>query len=223
MKVGTDGVLLGAWAANGKEADEVRNVLDIGTGTGLIAIMTAQRFPNAKVIGIDIDKDAAEQAEENVSASPFSQSIKILHKSLQDFIKGSNSEGESHREGFDLVVCNPPFFDNSLTCPDARRTTARHNSTLPFPTLIKGAERVMASDGILAIVIPSECRQKIEDEAIFAGLSLSARTAVITKEGKKPKRYLLEFVKGRCGTEENVLSLESEEYKRLTADFYLSK
>lgn len=223
MKVGTDGVLLGAWAACGKEAAEVRNVLDIGTGTGLIAIMAAQRFPNAKVIGIDIDKDAAEQAKDNVSTSPFSQSIKILHKSLQDFIKDCKSDEESVKKGFDLIVCNPPFFDNSLTCPDAKRTTARHNSTLPFPTLIKGANAVMSDDGTLAIVIPSESRQKIEDEAIFAGLTLSRRTAVVTKEGKKPKRYLLEFVKGRCDTAENVLSLESEEYSRMTADFYLSK
>lgn len=223
MKVGTDGVLLGAWAANDKEAARVRNVLDIGTGTGLIAIMAAQRFPNAKVIGIDIDKDAAEQAKDNVSASPFSQSIKILHKSLQDFIKDCKSDEESVKKGFDLIVCNPPFFDNSLTCPDAKRTTARHNSTLPFPTLIKGANAVMSDDGTLAIVIPSECRQKIEDEAIFAELTLSRKTAVVTKEGKKPKRYLLEFVKGRCDTAENVLSLESEEYSRMTDDFYLSK
>lgn len=223
MKVGTDGVLLGAWAANDKEAARVRNVLDIGTGTGLIAIMAAQRFPNAKVIGIDIDKDAAEQAKDNVSASPFSQSIKILHKSLQDFIKDCKSDEESVKKGFDLIVCNPPFFDNSLTCPDAKRTTARHNSTLPFPTLIKGANAVMSDDGTLAIVIPSECRQKIEDEAIFAELTLSRKTAVVTKEGKKPKRYLLEFVKGRCDTAENVLSLESKEYSRMTDDFYLSK
>ena len=82
MKVGTDGVLLGAWAASGMEAARVRNVLDIGTGTGLIALMMAQKFPNAQVVGIDIDMDAAEQATENALSSPFSQNINILHKSL---------------------------------------------------------------------------------------------------------------------------------------------
>ena len=225
MKVGTDGVLLGAWAASGMEAARVRNVLDIGTGTGLIALMMAQKFPNAQVVGIDIDMDAAEQATENALSSPFSQNINILHKSLQEFIeecKNGDSESDS-RITFDAIVCNPPFFDNSLTCPDPKRTTARHNSTLPFATLIKGAMSLMADDGVLAIVIPTECRQKIEDEAIFAGLMLRKRTAVVTKEGKKPKRYLIEFCKKSDMMEERVLSLESDEYRALTADFYLSK
>ena len=80
MKVGTDGVLLGAWAGGGiKEAHDVKYILDIGTGTGLIALMTAQRFPDAMVTAIDIDKDAAEQAKENISESPFSHNIKVLH------------------------------------------------------------------------------------------------------------------------------------------------
>lgn len=221
MKVGTDGVLLGAWAAFGMEAARVRSILDIGTGTGLIALMMAQRFSNAKVTAIDIDEEAAEQAKENIQASPFSHNINVLHKSLQEYIHYNKENEESVK--FDVVVCNPPFYDNSLTCPDPRRTTARHNSTLPFATLIKGAMSLMADDGVLAIVIPTECRQKIEDEAIFAGLMLRKRTAVVTKEGKKPKRYLIEFCKKSDMMEERVLSLESDEYRALTADFYLSK
>lgn len=225
MKVGTDGVLLGAWAASGMEAARVRNVLDIGTGTGLIALMMAQKFPNAQVVGIDIDMDAAEQATENALSSPFSQNINILHKSLQEFIeecKNGDSESDS-RITFDAIVCNPPFFDNSLTCPDPKRTTARHNSTLPFSTLMKGAKTLLADQGCFSLVIPSECRQKIEDEAIFSGMMLTKRTAVVTKEGKKPKRYLLEFALNGMTFEEGVLSPKSEEYRLLTADFYLSK
>ena len=225
MKVGTDGVLLGAWAASGTEAARVGSVLDIGTGTGLIALMMAQRFPHAQVVGIDIDKDAAEQAVENVTNSPFSQNINILHKSLQELVEeqGNGDNDAGNRKTFDVIVCNPPFFDNSLTCPDPKRTTARHNSTLPFSTLMKGARTLLADEGCLSLVIPSECRQKIEDEAIFAGMTLTKRTAVITKEGKKAKRFLLEFTpKGRT-MEEAVLSLESDEYRLLTADFYLSK
>ena len=164
MKVGTDGVLLGAWAAFGMEAARVRSVLDIGTGTGLITLMMSQRFPDAKVTAIDIDKDAAEQAKENIQASPFSHNINVLHKFLQEYIHDNNENEESVK--FDVVVCNPPFYDNSLTCPDPRRTTARHNSSLPFATLIKGAMSLMADDGVLAIVIPTECRQKIEESVL---------------------------------------------------------
>ena len=218
MKVGTDGVLLGAWAATGMATAKVGRILDIGTGTGLIALMTAQRFPDAKVVAIDIDEHATEQAKENVKASPFSHNISVLHKSLQEYIKEENTE-----ERFDLIVCNPPFFDNSLVCPDPRRTTARHNSTLPFSTLMKGAMTLLADNGVFSLVIPSECRQKIEDEAIFAGLMLKRRVAVVTKEGKPPKRYLLEFGIKVSVIEESVLSLETDEYRTLTADFYLSK
>lgn len=219
MKVGTDGVLLGAWAGGGiKEAHDVKYILDIGTGTGLIALMTAQRFPDAMVTAIDIDKDAAEQAKENISESPFSHNIKVLHKSLQEYIEGENVLGK-----YNLIVCNPPFFDNSLTCPDPSRTVARHTSTLPFASLMKGARSLLADNGIFALVIPSECRQKIEDEAIFAGLYLCRRTAVVTKEGKKPKRFLLEFGLNVMPAADTKLSLESDEYRALTADFYLPK
>lgn len=225
MKVGTDGVLLGAWAASGMEATRVEKVLDIGTGTGLIALMMAQRLPHASVTGIDIDKDAAKQAMENVESSPFSQNINILHKSLQEFVEEQNSEycDAGNKLTFDAIVCNPPYFDNSLTCPDPKRTTARHNSTLPFCTLMQGAKILLADEGCFSLVIPSEYRQKIEDEAIFSGMTLAKRTAVITKKGKKPKRYLLEFCHWRRPFEERVLSLESDEYRLLTADFYLSK
>ena len=218
MKVGTDGVLLGAWAATEMEAARVRSVLDIGTGTGLIALMTAQRFPDAEVVAIDIDEHAAEQARENISKSPFSHNINILHKSLQEYIQEENAE-----KRFDLIVCNPPFFDNSLVCPDPSRTVARHTSTLPFASLMKGARSLLADNGIFALVIPSECRQKIEDEAIFAGLYLCRRTAVVTKEGKKPKRFLLEFGINVMPATDTKLSLESDEYRALTADFYLPK
>ena len=219
MKVGTDGVLLGAWAAGGNHLPHtVNRVLDIGTGTGLIALMIAQRFTNAEVTGIDIDNAAVKQARENVVSSSFSQRINILHKSLQEYIEECKATGH-----FDLIVCNPPFFDNSLSCPDPKRTMARHNATLPFRTLMKGARRMMAADGLLAVIIPSEYRQKIEDEAIFAGLLMSRRTAVVTKNGKKPQRFLLEFSLNATPIDESTLYLESEEYRNLTYDFYLTK
>ena len=123
MKVGTDGVLLGAWAEGGC------TILDIGTGTGLVALMMAQRFEDAQVVGIDIDPDASEQARENVAASPFASRISILHTSLQAF---------STERKFDAIVSNPPYFEHSLKNPDAARAAARHADSLPFADLFSG-------------------------------------------------------------------------------------
>ena len=98
MKVGTDGTLLGAWASL---PDSTRNILDIGTGTGLIAIMAAQRHPDAQICAIDIDSDCILQAEENVAACPWSERIKLYHSPLQEF---------SSEEKFDVIISNPPYF-----------------------------------------------------------------------------------------------------------------
>ena len=112
MKVGTDGTLLGAWA---QVPTESARILDIGTGTGLIALMLAQRFPQASVLGIDIDQDAVCQAKENVENSPFASRIKIEHANVMDY---------NNEEGFDAIVSNPPYFVDALTCPDQQRTIA---------------------------------------------------------------------------------------------------
>ena len=127
MKVGTDGVLLGAWAEGGKA------ILDIGTGTGLIACMMAQRFPDATVQAIEIDEAACQQARENVTASPFLDRIFITNTSLQEFV----SELPQHQQQYDCIVCNPPYFVNSMKAPDSQRSIARHTDTLPSPHLQK--------------------------------------------------------------------------------------
>ncbi len=117
MKVGTDGVLLGAWARGGKR------VLDIGTGTGLVALMMAQRFTDAVVDAVEIDHDTAGQAMENVSSSPFANRVKVFAKALQGFEPDAP---------YDSIVTNPPFFSNSLLAPDSSRTMARHTVALSF-------------------------------------------------------------------------------------------
>ena len=118
MKVGTDGTLLGAWAHGGS------SILDIGVGTGLIALMMAQRFPESHIGGIDIDHEAVEQALENVKASPF-RNIDVVEADAKSY--GGSS--------FDAIVCNPPYFADSLQSPDMQRTIARHTVSLSFRDL----------------------------------------------------------------------------------------
>lgn len=207
MKVGTDGTLLGAWAAGG------RRILDIGTGTGLIALMMAQRFEEAQVTGIDIDEGAALQATANATASPFAGRIVIMRKSLQEM------EAE---ESFDSIVCNPPFFEGGVKCPDGQRNGARHTVTLTFGELMRCAYRLLDPQrGRFSLVIPSEAKSRIEEEAVFAGFCLARTCKVITKTGKPPKRFLLEFTKTPRDIEQTELALNSEECRRMTAGFYL--
>lgn len=204
MKVGTDGVLLGAWAHGGM------HVLDAGTGTGIIALMMAQRFPEALVTAIDVDEGAVRQAQENVLQSPFSERIEVLGESLQQ-----------HEGRYDSIISNPPFFMDSLKAPDAQRTMARHTTTLTYQELMQAAWRLLTDEGELSVVVPFDYRQRMEDEAIFVGFFLSRICAVKTTEKKAPKRYLLAFKKHPCPCEKEELTIGSEAYRQLTQDFYL--
>ena len=146
MKVGTDGTLLGAWALASSGACRV---LDIGTGTGLIALMMAQRYPEVMVTAIDIDAAAVGQAMENVMASPFAERINVYEADVQTF---------ENMEMFDSIVCNPPFFEHSLTCPDAQRTEARHTVSLNYHQLVDAVFRLLKDDGRFSVIITSDCR-----------------------------------------------------------------
>lgn len=216
LKVGTDGVLLGSWAQGGKR------ILDIGTGTGLIALMMAQRFPDAVVDAVEIDADAAAQAKENVKASPFADRIYIHETAIQKFTPFPP------QGGFDSIVSNPPFFQQSLKAPDAKRTLARHTDSLSFRDLIKSAVRLLAATGEFSVVIPFNMRQSLIDEAIIQGLFLSRSFAVKTVPHKAAKRYILAFRKERPEIieEQEVVMTESGErspwYQELTKDFYLN-
>ena len=204
MKVGTDGVLLGAWAHGGM------HVLDAGTGTGVIALMMAQRFPEALVTAIDVDEGAVRQAQENVLQSPFSERIEVLGESLQQ-----------HEGRYDSIISNPPFFMDSLKAPDAQRTMARHTTTLTYQELMQAAWRLLTDEGELSVIVPFDYRQRMEDEAIFVGFFPSRICAVKTTEKKAPKRYLLAFKKHPCPCEKEELTIGSEAYRQLTQDFYL--
>lgn len=211
MKVGTDGTLLGAWARGGQR------VLDIGTGTGLIALMMAQRCPDAQVTAVDIDADAVRQARENVAESPFAERITVVEG---DII----SHFSPH---FDAIVCNPPYFNDSLTCPDEQRTTARHTTTLTYRELMAAVARLLSDDGEFSVVIPFDCKARLEAEAALAGLSKTRECSIRTTPRKAPRRFLLAFRKHPVAVEttEGVLETEpgqrSDWYHALTNDFYL--
>lgn len=210
MKVGTDGVLLGAWAHRGSR------ILDVGTGTGLIALMMAQRSPQAQVVAVDIDEDAVSQAQENVDAARCEDRITVVHSSIQELGKREGYQGT-----FDVIVSNPPFFIDSLNAPDQQRNMARHADTLTYGELMEAAWKLLSDEGELSVVVPFDYRQRMEDEATFRGFFPSRICAVRTVEGKPAKRYLLAFRKHPCERVHQVMTIGDAEYKRLTQDFYI--
>ena len=207
MKVGTDGVLLGAWAQGGQR------ILDIGTGTGLIALMMAQRYPEAEVIGIDIDQEAVQQAQENIVQSPFKDRVEAVHSSLQDYTSLASS--------FNSIVSNPPFFVDSLPAPDRQRTIARHTNTLTYRDLMQSAYQLLSDEGELSLIIPFDYRRRLDDEAIIMGFFPCRVCAVRTTDSKPPRRYLLAYRKHPCPCQQESLTIGSDSYRILTQPFYL--
>lgn len=216
MKVGTDGTLLGAWALASAGACRV---LDIGTGTGLIVLMMAQRYPEAQAIAIDIDEKAVFQAQENVLASPFADRIQVLEADVQTF---------EDSEKFDSIVCNPPFFEDSLVCPDPQRTEARHTVSLGYRQLMESAFRLLKDDGRFSLIIPTDSRSRLESEAHLRGFFISRLCSVQTTPKKSPKRYMIEFTKQPVneiditnGIIEFLPQIRSDWYRELTQEFYI--
>ena len=213
MKVGTDGVLLGSWAKGSKR------ILDIGTGTGLIALMMAQRFPDANIDAIEIDENAVIQATENVLRSPFAKQIAVKHCSLQTY--------SETKEKYDSIICNPPYFVDSLKNNDNNRTVARHTDTLPFNELIKCAYQLLTPNGHFSLVLPVESYRILEPEAILNGFSVIKKVLVKTTPSKQPKRILVEL--GKVPDEyfstteylQDGAGNKSEWYKEITKEFYL--
>lgn len=222
MKVGTDGCLLGAWASGGA------HILDVGTGTGLIALMMAQRFPEAQITAVDVDADAVAQARENVAASPFADRIEVQQADFTLHLPPSTFHYSS-------IVSNPPYFTDSLASPDARRTLARHATSLTYDVLMRQSFQLLAEGGEVSVIVPFDCLQRMQSAAALAGLVPSRRCAVYTTMRKPPRRYLLAFRKTIPHSVPNseshsspsseglgeVLLIGSPEYNALLCDFYL--
>lgn len=180
MKTGTDGVLLGAWANGG------RRILDVGTGSGLIALFMAQRFAGAFLTAIDIDTGAFRQAVENVERSVFKSRINVVKSSLQEFTASDK---------YDAIVCNPPFFNNSLKSSDKQRTFARHTDSLSYHDLFTGVAALLDDYGEFSAIIPASCRSGFDEEALFSGLFPTRVCPVKTVPHKPVSRYLLAYGK----------------------------
>lgn len=216
MKVGTDGVLLGAWTP----VESARRMLDIGTGTGLVALMLAQRsLPDANIVALEIDEAAVGQAKENVTRSPWKERVEVVQA---DFKKYQSSDK------FDVIVSNPPYFVDSLECPDRQRAAARHNDALTYDDLLEGVSGLLTDDGFFTIVIPSDVADRVKAIAFAKKLYAVRQLNVITKPGGVPKRTLITFSFSiqECVVEELLTELSrhqySEEYIALTREYYLN-
>lgn len=213
MKVGTDGVLLGAWT----NVSASKNILDIGTGSGLIALMLAQRC-EASIVGIDIDKDAVTQSQINFAASPWGKRMQVTQVNLNEFQSSCL---------FDTIVSNPPFFSDSLRCPDSQRSKARHNDILPLSLLMERVSNLLHLNGRFSLIFPYDQNEIVIQRAKEHGLYPTRHTIVLTRPGLPPKRSLFEFQKQPFPYTPQELTIElerhvySEEYITLTKDFYL--
>jgi tRNA1Val (adenine37-N6)-methyltransferase len=244
MKVGTDGVLLGAWTG----VDNPKKILDVGTGTGLIAIMLAQRtedHPETLIHAVEIDTNASRQAKENAEGSPWADRISIFNCDFNLFeldnlhtfkvkaespdIVRSNSQNKVSNANlkFDIIVSNPPFFRNSLNAPDKNRNQARHDDSLTWEQLISKSASLLSDKGHFSIIIPAEQENIFTEICWEKGLLLTRRCEIITKPGAKPKRVMLEFSFYRSETEHTRLEIQSSDnikskaFNDLTSGFYL--
>lgn len=214
MKVGTDAVLLGAWC----DVKDKRTALDIGTGTGILSLMMAQRNASMQITAIDIDDQSIIQAHENVSQSSFRSRINIERLDFND---------ATFNHKFDLIISNPPYHEEEVFCPNEERNNARHTSSLSFETLISRASQLLNDNGTFSVIIPTTATEKFYFFILQNNMCLRRRTDIFTTPKKQPKRTLLEF--SHISSPPIITSLYirddsnnySPEYIQLTKDFYL--
>ncbi len=217
MKVGTDGVLIGAWA----NITDTAKILDIGTGTGLIALMLAQRS-KASITAIEIEKISIDEAHFNLSQSQWEDRISVIHQSLQEF-------SEISTQKFDLIISNPPFFENDKRAAEINRSNARHSDLLSYNDLIVGVNKLLNKNGRFVVIFPNTEGEIFIQKAKQNNLFLNKLTKVFPTPQKQVNRYLMEFsfikkeiITASITIREGINSEYSEAYKKLTKNFYLA-
>lgn len=218
MKLNTDGVLLGAWC----DVENKKQILDIGTGTGIIALMVAQRVANStNIVALDIDEGACIDARINVMNSPFSNAITVEQIAVQDFAKDAD-------ETFDLIISNPPFFTGGTFSANENKANVRHAIKLPHGELIHAVQRLLSSNGIFSLILPYLEGLRLIELGQRSKLYATRITEVISKTNRPIERLLIEFSKENkeCKTNQLVIhDLEKDyyhdDYIALTKDFYL--
>lgn len=214
MKVGTDGVLLGVTA----DVTQAASILDIGTGTGLIALMLAQRNSKAHVDAIEIDEQAAQQAQENVNSSPFTH-IRVIATSLQAY---------TTQQPYQLIVSNPPYFVDGLKTPNAQRTMARHTDNLSFEELLQGVDRLLHEEGKFWVILPHDQMTHFCSTATHYRLHCYKKIHVYPRADKGAKRIIMGFTRTFTPCIEEDLIIEGDQrhtlspaFAKLTHPFYL--
>ena len=220
MKIGTDGVLLGAWCAQGFKPE---SILDIGSGTGVIALQLVQRFDAETVDAVEIDEQAYEQTVENFERSDWADRLFCYHSNFNDFA----DEFAQEEETYDLIVSNPPFYTDNYESEDSARNKARFTSSLSFDDLILGTSKLLSENGFFSVIIPYKEEDIFIIQAKKSGLFLTKRCKVKGTPNSDFKRSLLEFSKkpSEILDEELIIELSrhqyTDEYIDLVKDFYL--
>ena len=218
MKIGTDGVLLGAWTS---VADSARSILDIGAGTGILALMLAQRCDAEQIDALEIDEDAYEQCVENFENSPWADRLFCYHAALEEFAE------EMEDEKYDLIISNPPFHSSGSSEERSSREVARFQDALPFEELVWGVARLLSENGNFSLIIPKEEEENFIRLASEQKLFPNKITDVKGTSSSKVKRSLISFSFHRSEIEKYELILEESrhlytpEYQKMVAPFYL--
>ncbi|MDW7694691.1 methyltransferase [Flammeovirgaceae bacterium SG7u.111] len=213
MKFGTDSAVLGAWANH----PDPSAILDIGTGTGILALMLAQRF-TCPIHAVEIEPEASAQATSNFKNSPWATRLNVYQQDIKTF------EGENK---YDLIVSNPPYFHRSLASPDQKRQLARHSDSLSTQTLLKKADSLLGEQGLFYVVVPSLSANEYETLTAKLNLFLQEKLAIVTVEGKNPARYVLKFGRKKTPHQQKVLIVKNKTgdytvaYAQLLKDYFL--
>lgn len=219
MKVGTDAVLLGAWTSL---KNNPYSILDIGSGTGVLALMLAQRSNAMMIDAVEVDEGAYEQTVENFEESDWADRLFCYNASFQDFSLEMEEE-----EQYELIISNPPFYTDDFKTDNQSRNKARFTSSLSFEELLNGVSKLLSESGIFSVIIPFKEEDSFIKNAKNNNLFLSRVCRIKGSPKSKIKRSLLEFslTKKEIKEEELVIELERHQYTKeyidLTKDFYL--